>query len=122
MPDSISSDFERIQGTWRPVRIETLGYRADEDSGVRKLLIFEGDRVTTPGGSTCRFRLDPLKEPKELDLLEANTDSAQFHAIFTFEGNQLVICFNTCLSPRPRSFTTSKEVTDILTYYEREDG
>lgn len=112
-------DNERIQGTWRSVRIETLGERADEDMGVGSLLVFAGDRATTPDGRTYRFRLDPSKDPRELDLLYADTEHALFHAIYRLEGDQLVTCFNTHLSPRPSCFATSEETSDVLTYFER---
>jgi uncharacterized protein (TIGR03067 family) len=102
--------------------METLGYCAEEDVGEGRWLVFKDDRVTTPDGSTFRVRLDPSKEPKELDLFSAHADQPEFHGVFTFEGNQLVICFNKYPAPRPVSFTTSKGVTSLLTYYEREKG
>jgi uncharacterized protein (TIGR03067 family) len=114
-------DNERIQGTWRSVSIETLGYQADEDMGV-SLLVFTGDRATTPDGRTYRFRLDPSKDPKELDLLYADTDHALFRGIYRWQGDLLVTCLNTYLSPRPRGFVTSEEASDVLTCFERVIG
>jgi len=111
-------DHHRIQGTWRAVEIETLGYRTD-DLGDERLLIFTGDRARMHGGPTYRFRLDPAKDPKELDFLDADTGNAQFHGIYKFEGDRLVTCVTTHLLPRTQRFTTTKGTSDLLTYYER---
>lgn len=116
--DAKTPDHERIQGKWRSVQIETLGYPPTEHT--RSLMLFAGDRVTTADGTIFRFRLDPSAQPKQLDLLHADTEDARYYGIYAFEGDQLVTCF-TYLPPRPAGFSTSKDVSNLLTYYERED-
>ena len=121
MSHSNLSDIQRIQGKWRPARFETFGYQADAEQGTGDM-VFALDQVTTPGGVTFRFRLDSTQEPKQLDFFDALTGKAKFHGIYRFQDEQLIICFNQPSAPRPASFTTSKEVTDVMTSYEKIDG
>src|SRR5215468_4353333 len=119
MSDTSSSDLERLQGVWRSIRVETLGYSNADDPG--KFMTFKGDCVSTPDNKVFRFRLDSSKEPKTIDVLDIETGEVQFHGIYTFKGKQLVMCINVPRSPRPQAFSASKDVTDYLTYYERVD-
>lgn len=121
MTDADVSDQERIQGSWRSVRIETLGDCYDDDMGVGHLITYAGDLVTRADGTVHRFRLDPSRAPKELDLIPADSDRVLFWGIYAFEGDRLITCFNSVLSPRPAGFGT-QDSSAVLTYFERVEG
>src|SRR6476619_8057139 len=114
--DSTTSDHERLQGKWRSVAVETLGYPRTEHT--ENVMIFAEDRMTTADDAVFQFRLDSSAQPKQIDFFDANAEKPRYYGIYAFEGDQLIICLSYAL-PRPAFFSTSKDVTNYLTVFER---
>jgi uncharacterized protein (TIGR03067 family) len=116
---------ENIQGTWVIVSVERGGEEVPEEE-VRKesgSLVFAGDqfRILNPAGKVefkGTFKLDPGKDPRELDLL-VKDGQAQM-AIYRLDGDRLTLCHPEDLgAPRPREFASEKAAKTMLTVLKR---
>jgi uncharacterized protein (TIGR03067 family) len=57
-----------------------------------KPLIIEGDKWRAYSGGTFTFKIDPTKNPKQLDLYVTDTGVATYPGIYKIEGDTLTIC------------------------------
>jgi RNA polymerase sigma factor (sigma-70 family) len=93
-------DPERLQGTWKVAR---MWFRDQELPAGNMEIIFAGDQVTLRSAfmppMTATFRVDPSKDPKEIDLAYPNgvTDPG----IYRLDEDQLQLCVNTEGRERP---------------------
>ena len=68
--DNGKKDKEKLQGTWKAVKVEEEGQSKDDDKEHR--LIFSGDEFTIEEGGQAiikgKFKIDPSKAPKEINF------------------------------------------------------
>src|SRR5262249_61308270 len=98
----------RLQGASSDTAAEVDGKKASDDE-VKKIgikLEFAGDKVLlTQGGSElAAFKLDPTREPKEIDLIVGKTDVHK--AIYRFDGDTLTVCKSHPPLDRPTAFAS----------------
>jgi RNA polymerase sigma factor (sigma-70 family) len=103
------TDQERLQGSWAVVAAEVSGKKAsaEELKEIALTLDFAGDKVllTQGGGSEeAAFRLDPTKDPKEIDLIVGKTDVHR--GIYRLEGDRLTLCESHPPQERPAAFAS----------------
>jgi uncharacterized protein (TIGR03067 family) len=114
--EPVSGDVKRLQGSWRFVALEANGEKkpAEETQGWK--VIFKGDEmwVVKPEGTDpkLKFKLDPTKEPKTIDLIvqEGKDKGEVAPGIYAFSNGQLRLCINIFgdRSFRPREFKTQE--------------
>lgn len=98
---------ETILGTWVSVESEALGQRWKE-SGDRMRLTFTNDKVTwqflTDGtwkSYDGAYRIDPSREPKQIDLTPPENHKDFRPGIYKIEGDTLTIVLG---AARPKDF------------------
>jgi RNA polymerase sigma factor (sigma-70 family) len=97
------TDQELLQGTWKVTKMwfgGREGLKEDID------MIFAGNQFTQRAVRStfqASFRLDPGKDPKEIDFLFARR--VTWRGIYRLEGDHLLLCWNTNGRKRPADFT-----------------
>jgi uncharacterized protein (TIGR03067 family) len=108
---AVKTDREKIQGSWALVSSEA-GDRKSSAEEVKKSatkLEFAGEKVLVAqgdGSQLATFRLDPAKEPKEIDLVLLKTEVHK--GIYKLDGDTLTICKSHPPEERPAEFATTK--------------
>jgi uncharacterized protein (TIGR03067 family) len=111
-------DKDVLQGAWAIVSQEVSGIKATEDAvKLRKPLVVKGDTWTRPSGEQLTFKIDPAKNPKELDVIQSGT-GATWRGIYKIEGDTLTVCRSQGANlDRPKEFKGGKGVA--LMVYKR---
>jgi uncharacterized protein (TIGR03067 family) len=105
-------DLDRLQGTWRVVRIEKSGTPVPAELAGTVRYIFDGERVTLMEGVAKAgagvIRLDPAADPKTFDFTatEGPQNGAAALGIYRVEGDTLMMCLG---DERPSEFTGATE-------------
>ena len=96
-PDPAAADLARMQGVWTMSENVVNGIAASERQRASWLLVVEG-AIYNPGSGEIsleyRFRLDPTRTPKAIDLypVTATDRSKHYRGIYAVEGDQLTVC------------------------------
>ncbi len=101
--DAASRDAKLLQGTWQGVESEYDGKKASTFESRNRLMIFAGDEIVMNGvtysgpGRRSRFKLDPSRTPKAIDIttLDGNEQDRgkTSTCIYALEKGRLVICY-----------------------------
>jgi RNA polymerase sigma factor (sigma-70 family) len=106
------SDLELLQGTWNVTLVRAGGQQMPEPGVTMSV---SGERVTlrTPNMMifTCLFRVDPSKEPKQIDHLFGR--GVTWPGIYRLQGDRLQLCLNTQGGERPTDLNEER-----FAYYE----
>jgi len=97
--DNVKKEKEKLQGTWKAIKVEEKGQSKDDDKEHR--LIFSGDEFTIEEGNQAiikgKFKIDPSKAPKEIDF-EITESRKEDHkgktglGIYTLDGDDFQFC------------------------------
>jgi uncharacterized protein (TIGR03067 family) len=104
------TDTDKIQGTWKLVRLEEDGNLNPGEIVNGSELVFKGDALTfvddKPGGTKFTYKLDPSTKPAGLDITHADgkKKGETLKGIYSLEGDSLKICFGKP-DQRPKDFT-----------------
>jgi RNA polymerase sigma factor (sigma-70 family) len=114
------SDLDKLQGTWVAVSSEWDG-KTDSGEAVREhKLVVAGRRLTywtRKGPHEASFRLDPAREPREIDM--DFDGGALTRGIYEFDGDRLKLRWSK-VGERPGGFDTDDgDVLAILMVYEK---
>jgi RNA polymerase sigma factor (sigma-70 family) len=97
------TDQQLLQGTWKVAKMWFGG----QEMPVEAIdMIFAGDQFTQRAAGTtlqASFRLDPGKDPKEIDFLFPRR--VTWRGIYRLEGDHMLLCWNTEGPERPADFT-----------------
>jgi uncharacterized protein (TIGR03067 family) len=97
--DNVKKEKEKLQGTWKAVKVEEEGQSKDDDQEHR--LIFSGDEFTIEEGGQAiikgKFKIDPSKTPKEIDFEITESSKEDYKGktglgIYTLEGDDFKFC------------------------------
>jgi uncharacterized protein (TIGR03067 family) len=114
------SDKEQLQGTWAAVSGERSGEKMSEAQLKNwEKMAFADDKFTREGSEKKEgtYALDPMKEPKEIDLnLTVKGRAATWQGIYELKGTKLKLA----LKPggRPTDFDSKAAV--ILIVFEKQ--
>jgi RNA polymerase sigma factor (sigma-70 family) len=107
MARAAKPDAELLQGTWTAASV-WIGGRQLPGDGVD--FVFAGDRATVrfPGMPLLSptFRVDPSKDPKEIDFVIGN--GVTWPGIYRLEGDRLQLCMDTQGRERPTNLGGEK--------------
>jgi uncharacterized protein (TIGR03067 family) len=119
-------DREKLQGTWRVVRMEHAGKNVPAEQVAAMRVIIQGNELTGKEGDQVRerftFTLDSSSRPKAIDTtaVEGPAKGDTSRGIYELEGHRLKICVSEKGKQRPTEFA-AKEGTDfVLLVLERE--
>jgi uncharacterized protein (TIGR03067 family) len=118
-PPAAEAERERFHGAWKHLSIDFNGEQALEGIAREFLYRFEGNRYTnTRSGkvmSQGTFTLDPAKEPRAIDFMEAG--GVRIYGIYRLEGDKLTICAHE--QQRPSEFESRAGQMRSLVVLER---
>jgi uncharacterized protein (TIGR03067 family) len=128
-----SPDIQLLQGEWQSVEFQARGQKWTGSDARNRRLIFRGDEVVEvwfDSGygigreSERRFRLDPSRSPREIDItitwLDEKSKAETRRGIYSLENDRLTICiYRGDGDKRPADFKTSEGDGCELTVYER---
>lgn len=130
-PDASKAELLRLgggwQSTWQVVSWKQAGVEVISPSGPEHLLVFAPDgtfkwlRDKELVAKGKAVRLDPSKQPKEIDCAftyGANAGESD-RAIYQLDGDALTECSAPAGRPRPTEFKSTKENGWSLTTYKR---
>jgi RNA polymerase sigma factor (sigma-70 family) len=117
--DKVQAEKKKFQGTWVDVYAEKAG-KEQEQVGDHQLK-FDGETFSVADHGHVEekgtFKLDPSKNPKEIDLRlrDRNDEEKTALGIYTWDGENLKLCLG---EPgggtRPKDFTTMPEARFLL--------
>jgi uncharacterized protein (TIGR03067 family) len=86
-------ELERLKGTWRVVSMIQNG--KVNEKGPEHSITFDGNNVTIkePNGEskgTCK--IDPTKDPKQIDLIPDDNPDKKLQAIYQLKADELKLC------------------------------
>jgi uncharacterized protein (TIGR03067 family) len=117
-PDPVADDRKALEGAWKVVLFEAEGKAIADKVGTR--IVFAKGVMTIKGKKSdepLSFRLDPMKQPKEITLAPAKFGPAPedgFRGIYKIEKGKVTICFNKDPEgARPKAFE-SKDRQDLV--------
>src|SRR5579871_3619417 len=123
--DSAKKDLERIQGTWKIVKLEANGEQAPAEIVAKLKLVFKDNKLTftpgEPGFTNYTIKLDPSTKPASFDMTHAdgkNKGKTQ-KGIYALERDNLKICFGDT-DERPKEFTAKAKSKQALYVLKRD--
>ena len=114
----VQQELKKLQGTWKVIRFEAGG--KDETAKGPKQIVIKGDELQGLAPNV-KFRIDPAKKPKTLDLIDKDDAKKIFPLIYELKDDQLKIVIP--LVPagkgkapkRPDSFETKDRPLALIT-------
>jgi len=101
-----AAEIEKLKGTWKATQVQKDGADHPEYVQAGMQMVFTENAMTITAGenpsTVSSFRLDPTKNPKEIDL----TGQAAGKGIYLLDGDKLTLCTST--ADRPTSFATKQ--------------
>jgi RNA polymerase sigma factor (sigma-70 family) len=121
----VKAELKKFQGTWVDIYAEKAG-KQQEQVGDHQLK-FDGETFSVADHGHVEekgtFKLDPSKNPKEIDLRlrDRNDEERTALGIYTWDGENLKLCLGQPgTAARPKDFTTTPE-GGFLVVVKRED-
>jgi uncharacterized protein (TIGR03067 family) len=106
------TDRELLLGTWEVTASVINGESAPADELLNMVIVFTPDLLKTrtlKGTDRQKYKLDPARTPKEIDLNSPDPDApaevTHFEGIYDLNGDSLRICLAKPGTPRPGQFT-----------------
>lgn len=115
-PDAAKDELKKFAGTWKIKEAERGGEKMPEDRRDKMRLKFDGDKVTTSGGTKDNsgvLKLDTAKTPAEFDI-EDKEGGKTIKGIYKFEKEILTLCL-TESGDRPKAFKSDEKNVMLLT-------
>ncbi|HEV3144150.1 MAG TPA: sigma-70 family RNA polymerase sigma factor [Gemmataceae bacterium] len=112
--DPAKSDQERLEGTWEVTSAQMSGKEAEgqEAANIKEhKIVFKGDTLTAK--EKCKFKLDPTKNPKELDLevdVGNEVEKGTWKGIYELKGDDLTLCMALPNMDRPGTFESKEGI------------
>jgi uncharacterized protein (TIGR03067 family) len=113
-------DNEKIQGTWKIVSFEARGKKELLPPEALKVatVVITADKMTFDFGKEkleARFKIDPAKKPKTIDLEELKEKNAKpVPGIYLLQGDSLKLCWDANGRSRPTEFTKEGKIPQDL--------
>jgi RNA polymerase sigma factor (sigma-70 family) len=120
----VEAEKKKLQGTWEVLSAEESGIKQDDISTARlkiegdSFALMAGDRILSKGP----FKLDPSKEPMEMDIAfqEGKMAGKTGLAIYAWDGVNLKFCGREDRHGRPTDFTTTPGDERLLLLLKRQ--
>jgi uncharacterized protein (TIGR03067 family) len=129
--DNSKKDLEKLQGTWKPVSLESDGANPPDEvlkgwtlTVAKKeytISIFMdlGGGMVSKSVTKLAFVLDPAKKPKAIDFVNPLNAKNKMLGIYELEGDTLKICTSKPGTERPNRFESKAGSGWSLEVYKR---
>ncbi len=120
------TDRDRLQGTWKVVRMEHAGKKVPADQFADLRIVISGNELTGKEGDQVRerftFTLDPAKKPRTIDTtaIEGPAKGETARGIYELDGDTLKLCVSEKGKERPAEFATKTGTDRVLFVLRRE--
>jgi uncharacterized protein (TIGR03067 family) len=124
-PDLAKVEVEKLQGYWVMAALEIDGVSVGAERIKSATLEVRGDRYLAKSGKAMRevrFKLDPSKKPKEIDLFFPDPPNADkvHRGIYSIEGDTFKLCKAQAADrPRPTEFVTRADTGNFVVTWKR---
>jgi uncharacterized protein (TIGR03067 family) len=124
-------DAQDLQGEWQVIDFQTKGI-ADREMKNHHSIFRNDERIEFHFSSNwlsqenhTRFRLDPAKSPKQIDIVihwrDPDWKDVTLLGIYSLDGDRLMVCTNN-QGKRPTEFKSTNENGNTLSTYQRLKG
>ena len=112
-PDA-KADKEKLRGVWKVVSAKKAGNDLGDQIGVT--VKFDGDEFTMPEGDQAELKLDPTKQPKQIDVVPLNGKGKgkTLSGVYKLDGDNLTLHFGLDGQERPAGFEASGETVLLV--------
>src|SRR4051794_21818969 len=86
--ETVQQELKNLQGTWKVIRFEVGG--TDQTAKGPKEISIKGDELQGLAPNV-KFRIDPAKNPKTLDLIDKGDAKRTFPLIYELKADELKI-------------------------------
>jgi len=126
--DKTAKDTKELQGSWQAVSLEANGEARPDDEAKELQIVFKGDEIfaVKPTGEEphLKFKLDPGKTPKAIDLIhiEGSDKGKTAAGIYCLKDGRLRVCINIFgqdTTQRPKQFKTQAGTGVVAGIFER---
>jgi uncharacterized protein (TIGR03067 family) len=106
-PERGPDDAKSLQGEWRVVDIERDGKSPPQDP-TDMVITFKGDEISGEGVAAAKYKLDPGKSPREIDItyLDGPRKNVTARCIYSVEKDELKLCYPGSNGVRPKELKT----------------
>jgi RNA polymerase sigma factor (sigma-70 family) len=121
--DTVEADLERLEGSWEVKSAQMFGKEVEGQEAANMKehkYVFKGDTFTAK--HECKFKIDPAKKLKEIDLevdVGSDAEKGTWKGIYDLKGDDLTICFALPNIDRPQSFESKEGVLIMLVKFKR---
>ena len=123
---AVKADLKKLQGKWTMTGLEIDGKVVGEDKFKDTTLEIKDDKYIVKSGKNTyevRFKLDPAKKPKEIDLFfpdPPNLDKLH-RGIYLIDGDTFKLCkAQAADQPRPTEFGTWPDTGVFMVTWKRQ--
>jgi uncharacterized protein (TIGR03067 family) len=115
---AVQQEVKDLQGTWKVVGFEVGG--SEQTGKGPKQIVIKGDEFQGLAPNVT-FRIDPVKKPKTLDLIDKGDATKVFPLIYELKGDELKLVFSLVRAgkgekpQRPDSFQTKDKPLALIT-------
>ena len=122
--DPAKKEMARLQGTWVPESIQIGPKKTPRESLKGFKLTVDGDNwiMKTGGEKKSRFRLDPSKTPKQMDIIDEIAGKERIsRCLYEIKDDTLTVCrpYMQMDAPRPDKIEPSGDFVGV-TVWKRE--
>jgi uncharacterized protein (TIGR03067 family) len=116
--EAVQQEVKKLQGTWKVVGFEVAG--KDQIAKGPKQIVIKGDELQGLAPNV-KFRIDPSKKPRALDLIDKGDSKKVFPLIYELKDDELRIAFSLVRAgageapKRPDSFQTKDKPLALIT-------
>jgi len=120
--DAVNKELEKFTGTWKAISSERDGKQLPEDEVNKVQLIVKGKKYQLKTGDQViegTHKLDPTKQPKQIDAVRSEGPDAgkTLHGIYELNDEMFRVCFAPPGKDRPTTFATKEgEGQRLLTF------
>jgi uncharacterized protein (TIGR03067 family) len=106
-----AAEIEKLKGTWKAASVQKDGVEHPEFAQAGMEMVFSQNTMTSGVNdpavpkTTSFYRLDPTKNPREIDLTDSSGQPAG-KGIYSLEADQLKVCRSP--GDRPTTFATKQ--------------
>jgi uncharacterized protein (TIGR03067 family) len=116
-----------LNGTWKMISAEQSEQKMPDEQLAKmnvKLTMKDSTYTTTTQGDKGALKIDTSTTPRSIDVISdvGALKGKVIPAIYKFDGEKLIICYDFSGKTRPTTFATKKDTALFLAIYKKEEA